>query len=201
MQNHKVDGVWEREARTSPLERWDPFILKKASLWSVQCSQVDGVGPPAHACLRITFLGYIAAESQHIFLSQICLWQAPAKRMHVTQQTQSDSKCVIKCFAESRPGSFLLNIHMLFAVAIRSRCRHCEPMFITLMLLTSPWLRPPEDWSQGTMEKVSTSTPQETVYLSKVAVCIPYVKNGLYSDHLLRCLNGWRCPRWYFIMW
>lgn len=149
MQNHNVDGVREREPCTSPLERGNPFILKRSCC--IQCSQVNGVGPSSPCMSQDQSFSWATLLLNHsiFFLSQPCLWQAPAKCILAIQQTQWDSKCVIKCFAESRPGSFLLDIHMLFAVAIRSRCRHCEPMFITPMLLTSPWLPPLRTEARG----------------------------------------------------
>jgi len=65
----------------------------------------------------------------------------------MTQQLQSDSKCVIKCFVGSGSRSFSIDIHVLFVVTFGSR--YCEPMLVTLRLSTSPWLLPLREEARG----------------------------------------------------
>lgn len=123
-----VTALWRDEIRSC----WRrPYLMFPGEqCGSIQLMRFPGSVPWATSLLSDSIF----------FLSQTSFWQALDKRLLMTQHPQSDSKCVIKCFVN--PGSFLINIHMLFAVAVRSRYRHCEPMFITSMLFISPWPPP-----------------------------------------------------------
>lgn len=118
--------------------------------WSIQCAQVDGVDLSSPRVSQDQSAGLHCCQVTARF---------PVLGLSLTNHCQTHAcdkvtKARFKiCDKTLLNLNLLLNIHMLFAVAIRSRFRHFQPMFITdapdNTLTTSV-----EDWCEGTMESV-----------------------------------------------